>query len=126
VQAQTRIVPPDGSLKPNWRILKWFRALAAPETDALWSSCLERGKILIVLSHWTNKKKSMQKVRDFMYMFAWALAVQVIGADLGIISPKAVWIKYSISTCMGLVNAFYTGPLQRKRQAQIELQNNKE
>ena len=68
----------------------------------------------------------MQKVRDFMYMFAWALAVQVIGADLGIISPKAVWIKYSISTCMGLVNAFYTGPLQRKRQAQIELQNNKE
>lgn len=60
----------------------------------------------------------MQKIRDFIWFFCWMLSVEIVLRDLNIsfTNSYSPWAKYFVPFVAGLVNAFYLGPLQRKRQ----------
>jgi hypothetical protein len=61
-----------------------------------------------------------QKLKDFLSMFTWALAIEVIGMDLKILTPNPGFYKYIVPISIGLTNALYLAPLGRKRKAELE------
>jgi hypothetical protein len=60
------------------------------------------------------------KLKDFLSMFAWMLATQVIGMDLKILTPSPGFYKYIVPIAVGITNALYLAPLSRKRKAELE------
>jgi len=64
----------------------------------------------------------MKKFKEFMYMFCWALAFQVINNDLGIIVDTKVWPKYIVAAGLGLTWAFYIEPQAGRRKLQQKKQ----